>query len=482
MATTLSGAFSNTVEARLSGAVAWSLPALDPTWKLINSTWTGVSRDGVGQDWTVIHVLSESLHGAFKWVSMAGAAVDNTTLTMSMIPTAVQGYPGLEDVTLPGYLQKKVTLVEGLGNLFVPQQYLRADKLEASVGNLVLDLIKGAAMNTALADIAAWYSSASATNTLSAIGAVADTSFSTSTATLGIHGSIGLFASGQHLDVYDYLGTTKRNSVQLVVDGVRYLPDSSDAGYGEITLKTKDGSTFPITVSATDLLVLHDSIGYGPWGPDYWMASTGTIFNVNVATHQQFQSLVTTSTGDLDETALNKYLARLWKAYGPMDFPDTILTTMGVTQALLDSSYGLADRFVRQLGQRNQLSMGFEEPGETAYMFMGMPLKWIVSRYMHSDSNFASGSYTGGRLWAMKFRGQNITRYMPPPLPGTHSSAGFGAEVEFLNSGGPNGIFAPYKNTEGRSTQWYEAPFNRHCQYMPKSMVGWKAEGITEIL
>lgn len=477
MATLLQG-ISSTIEQRLSGGIRESLPRLDPVYKYVTDTWSGVaSTQDVGRSYQVIHTFNESLHGVFKWVTAGGSTVNNSTLTHSLIPTDVQEYPGLEDTTLPGYLQKTITLVSGMGNLFLPQQYARTDQLTAEVGNLVTDLLRGAAQLTALADIACFYS----TGVPSLIGVAGNTTSGTSVS-VQVLGAIGQFYNGQHVDLYSSGGTKRNTTYQIVVDGVRYTPASTDtAGYGVVTLKSKDGAS-SISVTATDLIVIQDSYNVGPHGPHYWLQSSGTIYGIALATYQQFQSVVQSSVGDLDETKLNRYFQRLWKAYGTMNFPDTVLTSMGVTLALLDSSYGLTDRFIRNLGDRQKLVMGFQSAGESAYMFNGIPIRWIESPYMPSDSQFA-GTANGGRLWALKFRDKNIKRYLPPPLPGAKKNAMFGREAEFpFGTGGPSGMFSPYHSSAGRKTNWMEAPFNRWCEYAPDYMPGLNLSGINEIL
>lgn len=476
MATLMQGA-SLTIEERLSGGIRESLPRLDPVYKYIADTWFGVaSTNDVGRSWQVNHTFNESLHGVFKWVTAGGSNVNNTTLTHSLIPTDVQEYPGLEDTTLPGYLRKTITLVAGMGNLFLPQTYARADQLSAEVGSLVTDLLRGAATLTALADIACFYS----VGVPSQIG-VAGNSTSGTSVNVVVLGAVNQFYNGQHVDIYTT--TTKINTnYQVVVDGVRYIPATTDTtGYGVVTLKSKDGAS-TVTVTAGDLIVIQDSFNVGPHGPFHWLINTGSAYGINVGTYQQFQSVVQTSVGDLDETKLARYFQRLWKAYGTMNFPDTVLTSMGVTIALLDSSYGLTDRFVRNLGERNQLVMGFQSAGESAYMFNGIPIRWIESPYMPSDSQFA-GTANGGRLWALKMRDKNIKRYLPPPLPGAKKNAMFGREAEFpFGTGGPSGMFSPYHSSAGRKTNWMEAPFNRWSEYAPDYMPGLNLSGINEIL
>ena len=488
---TMSTAIQSTVEERLSEGVRDSLPRLDPFWKMFHDTYIGVSRDQIGKNWKAIHTFSESLHGAFKWVDVAGSAVDSTILTHSHIPSAVREYPGIEDTTMPGYFTMTITLAEGLGNLFVPQQYLRADQLDPAIGDTVGDLIRGCAQLTALQDIAAFYHTQTASTTLAETGVIlgrvgdASPTNDATSITLGIKGAVNQFYNGQHVEIRSDTTpwATRHSTCQVVVDSVKYVPESTDEGYGEVTFKTKDGVTTFSGVVTDDMIIQQDSIGHGPHGPDHWLSIANTdCYGIDLTARKQFHSIVKASVGDLDETSLNQYFARAWKAYGTLNFPDAVLTSMGVTTALLDTSYGLANRFNRDLGERNVLKMGFDEPGPGAYMFNGIPIKWFVSPYMPSDSDM-SGTQNGGRLWAMKTRDNNIRRYLAPPLPGSKRHAQFGSEVEFVLGGrGPEGIFKAYHSTTGRSTEWREAPFNRHVEYAPAYLPGINLSGITEIL
>lgn len=484
MATTLSGGISATIEEKLSQGVRQSLPRLDPTWKLMSDTYMGVEADGqnVGRDWKVIHTFSESLSGAFKWVDIAGGPIGDTANTSlpahSIVPGTPRTYPGLDDATLPGYFRKTLTLNQGMGNLFVPQQYLRADKLTATVVQLTNDIIRGAAQKVAIADIAAFYS----TGEQSLLGTIGKVTLSGSRATCDVQGAVNQFYNGQIVDIWNAaLSAQRSSSVKVVVDGVRYVPDDGDVGYGEITLTTVDGSTFDTNTVATDVLLVQESKGFGPRGPFYWLQNTGTVFGVDLSTYQQFQSVVKGSVGSLDETKLNQYLSRLWKAYGATNFPDTILTSMGVYLALMDSSQGHASRFVRYLGERDDVKMGFDSPGETTHLFNGLKMKLIISPFMPSDSQMSASAQNGGRLWAFKARDKNIKRYLPPPIDSRRHGQ-FGSEVEFTHGGGgPDGIFSHY-HENSRKTEWAEAPFNRFVEYCPQYMPGLNLSGIEELL
>lgn len=479
MATLVEG-ISKTIQEVLSGGIQESLPRLDPVWKLFHETYAEVTSAGIGRDWTVIHTFSESLSGATKWTDPGGPTVDNTTLTHSIIPTDVEEYPGLEDVSLPGYLQKTITLSKMMGNMFVPREYLYSERLPASVGDVVMDIIRGTAQQVALSHIIPFYSTDATTKSLiGTVGAV--TNDNTVAVTCDIKGAVNQFYNGQHVSVYTTTVDQYPNT-QIVVDGVKYVPEDSDAGYGHVILKSKDGVT-SLDIDVGDLIVMNDSYGKGPASPSSWLVNTGTVFGIDFATHEQFHSVNVSSVGELTETLLSRYCARLWKAYGPMDFIDCVLTSMGVTLYLLDTSFGVsAPRFIRDLGDSNKLmNYGFQEPGRSAFIFNGIPIRWMVTPYMPSTSTMAAP--TGGILWGLKTRDKNLYRYKLPPLPGSQQSEQFGREVEFyFGRGGPAGLFTPWHSTSARLTNWQQAPFQAYSAICPKKFPGLNLTGLNEEL
>jgi hypothetical protein len=443
-------------------------------------TAEGVKTDGLGRDYYVIHMFSESLHGALKWVSPYGAAVNNTTLKNSLIQTELQEFPGWEDTTLTGYVQRKLQLVEALGNMFVPLDYVRIDALQANHGKLCADLLKGMAKLINLARIHSFYSG----GIKSQIGVIGGSSGSgTAAVTIFVKGgAVSNFQNGMHVDVYDTTGVTKRNlTTQVVVDGVLSIPLSTHSGgYGAVTLRTKDGSN--LTVTTGDLIVQWESINVGPSGPNYWLVNSGTIYNIAFADHQQFQSIVLTGLGAVTETKIYKMLARSWIAHGE-DMVDSLLTSIGVTLATIDTSYGLASRFNRQLGDRNLLSMGFKKPGTGAIQFGDRQVAWYMSRYMPSDSDFTASQPAGGIIWGLKTRDNNLKRYVAPGITGSAKDSKYGRNVDFpFAQGGPNGIFRAARGPTGRSVKLLEAPMSMMEEVAPDFLPGIKATGANELM
>ena len=195
---------------------------------------------------------------------------------------------------------------------------------------------------------------------------------------------------------------------------------------------------------------------------------------------QQFQSIVEDVSGVLTGPMLSRYWGRFFKAYGMQNCPDTMLTSMGVTNAHVENSDGMGRWDIS--GKPFVVSEGYDM-GNVPFVFNGKKVNWLISAYMPSNSDVTATTPQGGRLWGLKLRDQNIRRYLPPMLPQGKQQAAFGAEVEFLYPlGGPFGIFKPYHNTSGKSTNYQEAPFYRHLAFAPKFLPGIKLTSLNENL
>lgn len=495
----LINAISDTIEERLSGGVASSLPALDDLFKSLFTTSMGVSTDSLGRDFKAIHILREGVSGALKWTTATGTQPTGYSSNYSqhtVMSYQADAFPGLEDQAGPGHIRQTVSLARMMGNVLVPHEYIRAAKLQAAIADGLAEIIRGASENIALAEIQAWY----ALDNTGAIAVIQSDTPQNNEATgdrsvlvVG-SGSIRNFHSGMHVDVVN--GSTGAvRFTDVVVDAVRYVPDDTNdsGGYGEVTLQSVAASPEDLTaIAANDLIVRRDStydggaasVSYGPMGPEQWLVDIGATtdpFGIEVDVFEQFASVVKAVSGVLTEQVLNRYFGRYFQAYGMQNMPDTIITSMGVTNAHVENSDGLG-RFDRT-GKAFVIANGFDY-GAVPFTFNGMNMKWHVSAFMPSASDVTSSSPTGGRLWALKLRDQNIMRYVPPKLAGSKAgTAPMDSEVEFaFPLGGPNGIFKPYHNSSGNSTNWQEAPFYKHVAYAPRFMPGIKLTSLSENL
>lgn len=495
MATLIDG-LAEVLEVDFSDGVQDSLPDLDSLYRDISTDSMRVRRDGIGQSWQVIHTFREGISGAFKWQSVGGGTLMTGLSHVDYLGDNPTTFPGLDEQVTPGHFQKTISLAKGVGNLFLSTEFLHSTELTAAITDVVAEVIRGAAENCALAEIQCFYAMAAS----QPIAVVEDASgnFSSNRGTNDrlsmavANQSVRQCIPGTFVDIYDTAGTTQRNTGPVVIEAVRFVPDDSNdtGGYGRIELQSLSTGTAEDLSAAgvidTDILVRKDSIasgtGLGPLGPEQWLTATSTdIFGINVTVFQQMQSVLKDVGGVLTNQVLNRYYGRYFKAYGMNNCPESMVTSMGVTNAHVENSDGL--RRFESHGRPFVIAEGFEY-GAVPYVFNGMNMKWHVSAFMPSTSDVTAATHTGGRLWGLKLRDQNLMRYVPPRIPQSRTMEPFHSEVEFLYPlGGPNGAFKPYHSpTTARATNFQEAPFYRHIAIVPRHMPGIKLTGLTESL
>lgn len=472
-----------------------SLPKLDPFWNDVHTTWMGVTRSGIGRGWKVLHTFREGLSGAVRWVPAGGEDLHDNSALRLPVPGNPREFPSLDESVLPGYFQRVITLSELVANVFIPDEYLRADELTAAIASSVMEIIESHNKLANLAEIIPFMSSevasgvpipgyvATVTNNPTPSGSSCGTVIVTG-------GAIGLFHAGMSLDVWNSSYTTKRNLVELIVESTRYIPSSSDVGgYGQVVLKTKDGSAAP-DLAAGDRIVLRDSVqsssvAYGPASPEYWLANTGTVFGINLDVYTQMQSVVATGLNQaLDSTLMDRLFSRFVKAYGIENCPDTCITSQGVKLAFVHTSPAIGSvQVFRNVNDRYIPHEGFDFD-DMPYVFNGKPIRFRISQYFPSSTDFTSQSTSfGGRAWFMKTKDRNIVRYVPPRQPGTKTGLGLDSEAEFrFPYGGPNGVFWPVSSSAGRLTPWSQAPWTKRVAYAPKVLQGIKVTGLAEML
>jgi len=295
--------------------------------------------------------------------------------------------------------------------------------------------------------------------------------------------------SGMAVDIYNAAGTVKRNSgYMMFIDGMRPLAQTTDTGYGSINLRRADGGT-PPTLTATDIIVRADSLNLGPQGPEEWLVNTGTIFqNINVAEYEQFQSLVEANGGTaLSEEDFNKWNGRFQKAYGAENAIDTWITSCGVVNAAVDQGFnGLTSGFefrAERQGQFFKPNFGYDLEEKPVMSPSGKRQRLIKSDFMPSASQM-DGSTTGGRMWGLKTRDENLKRYLAPTISGSRTMDEMGAGMEFLYALGlgEGGVFKPYHSQNGNSTNYMEAPFYHYTATAPRFIPGVKITGLLEVL
>ena len=514
--TSLLSITQNTVVAVITKGIRELGPATDDFFTKVHTQWQGVTSEGIGQNYQVIHNFGEGVSGSFKWQAMDTEKLATNQPVHTHMPGNLEEFPGPDESVMPGTFQRKIVLSEGLGNMFIPNTILRADRLRAATATQIPRIVKGVAQNIVLAEMSSWYGMKSQRRGITTIGGNA----APSGASVVIYpkgGQVGQLNIGQHVDIYSssdsfatLANTTKINGgYQVVIDGIRRVPDTTvdSGGYGAVTLTVKGESTWAgsigalahgIAIGSDDVLVLAgswDASGntagqsFGPIGPESWLANSGDIFDeggvtgIDLAVYEQLQSVVRAFGGDpLDELWLHRLWGRYFKAYGLMDCPDTIVTSGGATTAYFENRTLSAPGFrvTRAQGSKLTLGEGFEV-GQTPFVFHGKAIDWIESANMPSLSDVTSTS-VGGRLWALKTKGQNLKRYIPPPIGGKRDPS-IGAEIEFeFPLGGPMGIMKPRQASSGNTTRWHEAPFSCAKALAPDHIPGILLTGLKEVL
>jgi len=498
-ASTIVNGLDKVIREELSFVERRTEPEVDGIFSRFYTTSEGVTREGIGRDFQVIHTFSTGLSGAFKNISAEGDNLidaDDTGQAQMMSPSAT--FPTVSQSSLPGFVQKKIKLVQGAGVFALPIHVMQADALDASTAKVVALTIQGTAKKVAQSDAISFYSvnsggeadttrgsqaimtlgdvSAMVTSTALADGPTANSSVTIDVSDSEVSGSrIADFMPGMLLDHFTSAGVQKNASgedpgaTQLIVGNVDYTNNKVDihavAGIGYEHDSTAD-------FEDDDYLTLAGSggasgEGHGPAGPNYWLKNTGTIYgSLNLATHSQFKSVVTAVNGVLDEATLNANWGKFYDAYGSMNMIDSIVTTAGVINQYIENIDGLF-RYERSEGGALKLKEGWTE---FDYTYQGMTYDLLISRYQRA-----------GRLWGLKLRNQNLKRYVPPSIPGAGTRKEFANEIQWYGPlVGLNNIFLPVSVSDAVA-MYIQAPFFCFREICPEQIPGILLTGLDEL-
>lgn len=507
---TITDAVQLTLEQKIVPTIFESLWELDPVYPMIRRSSMNVVRNrGVGHGWQVLKTWVTGVAGGAKFQSAQGGNVLSGPLGYNMYDTP-QSFQAVDEVTAPAFVQSNVTLIEHRGNFYLPHQILRADRLNASIGSVVAQNLKGVADLLAQQEAAIFYSSSSSTGELADLG---DTSANVSNKTspsadtsvmivdlsgTNASGRVHRFRPGMMVDLYDSTGTTKRNvGYYLVIDNVDPLDNKihirrADGGAFQTSTTLGGGVTYAGDGGDNDIIVIKDSVNQAPKGLESWIADGSTVtsfFGIDVRNYSQFRSYVPSAiSAALTENILNKHFAKFFESF-PGQRIDTMLTTMGVLIGFIDNIDTNAQGMVSS-GSTNTTFPGrymYDRNGQALTVEAG----WEAFRYRFASRSveiYTSTYCNSGTLYAGKIRNGGLTRYVPPPIPGAKVDARFGTEVEFIapigGTGGMHGIFKHAHGTTGATTDFVEAPFLRQWNVMPgQQSKNWmKLSSITEVL
>lgn len=500
--TTISDAIELTIEQRIVPTIFESLWAQDPVYPMIQKSSTNVVKNSViGRGWKVQKTWRTGVAGGAKFTSVAGGSVVSGPSNFNVYDTP-QTFQAVDETSAPAFIQSNVTLIEHRGNFYLPQQLLRADRLNSSIGSVVAQNLKGVAELLAQQEASLFYSASATTGELADIGdtsaqvtnktsPAADTAVMTFVldGTDSTSGRVHRFRSGMMVDLYDSTGATKRNTgFGLVVDNVDPLADSID-------LRRIDGGTFQTSTTLTggvtyagaggdnDIIVIKDSVNVTPKGLESWIADGTTVtsfFGIDVRNFGQYKSYLPSAiSAALTENILNKYFAKFFEAF-PGKKLDTAITTMGVLIGFIDNlDTGLPGNATPNAGR-----MRYDRNGQALEIEAGW--ESIKYRFASRSVDLYTSTYCAfGTLYAGHIKNGGITRYVPPAIPGSKQDSRFGAEVEFiapLGGAGMQGIFKHAHSSAGATTDFVEAPFVRQWNCMPTNPNWLKLRSITEVL
>jgi len=500
---TISEAIGLTLEQKIVPTIFESLWELDPIYPMIQRSSMNVVRNSnIGRGWKIQKTWVTGVAGGAKFTAAQGGNVVSGPSNFNVYDTP-QSFQGVDETSTPAFIQSNVTLIEHRGNFYLPHQLLRADRLNASIGSVVAQNLKGVGELLAQQEASLFYGASDSTGGLAGIG---DTSATVTNKTVpaadtsvmrflldgtnSTTGRVHRFRPGMMVDLYDSTGVTKRNvGFSLVVDNVDPLASTVeirriDGGTFQVTTTLNGGVTYAGAGGDNDIIVIKDSVNQTPKGLESWIVdgvSSTSFFGIDVRNFGQFKSYIPASIGSaLTENVLNKHFAKFFESFLGKKI-DTAITTMGVLigfidnldsgfQAAANASSGRV-RYDRN-GMAYEIDAGWES---FKYRFASRPVEIYTSTYA-----------AFGTLYAGKMRDGGIIRYVPPTIPGAKVDARFGTEVEFVaplgGTGGMQGIFKHAHSTTGSTTDFVEAPFVRQWNCMPSNPNWMKLVGITEVL
>ncbi len=470
MATTAIAALSQLIHEELSLSKKDLEPGVDGIFEKMYTSSAGVERD-VGRTWQKILTFVTGLAGSFKNVDIVGHGADaRATGQVHNWDASPRVYPGLTNQPFSGSVQKKITLVEGMGTMHIPIHHLQVDRLDAAMGQTLSRLIRGTAKRVAMDDARCYYTNDATVKPIWKGSTTIADSVPTNTNTTTVHsfggdavGRIGRLAPGDQVDARDVSDAND---------------DILSGGIGGIVTKVDYiGKTFSVIWSGTvtfgdlDYITQHGSLEtdvastFGPSGAETWLVNSGTVFNLSLTTHPQFKSLIVAAGGAvMEENFLNKYCGGFYDAYGGMYDLDSIITTTGVATAWLDSLDGLG-RFARN-GKALTVKGGWMSMG---YVYNGKEFEMLISRFQ-----------AGGQAYICKMGENNLRRCVPPPMSGTGGMNDFAGEIQFVAPlMGSATNFLPHYDSG--LTQFIHAPFSCFREWYPEQIPGIKVTGLAEI-
>lgn len=463
-------------------------PEVDGIFSRLYSTSMGVERRaGIGSSssgWQVNHTFVMGVAGGFVNVSPAGPSTlkVNTSgtgwQTRAWDSSTVRTFPTMAQMTTPGYVQKTITLCQGMGNFQLPFHYFQSDRLSESISEAVGHVIRGNAKLVNQTEANSFYTNAygaimtvvDESETTIADGPAADYSITITIDGTNTTGRIARFYPGMLLDHYSSDNVQKNaashiGATEVVVMDVDYVNKKVSIGSLDSSHKYCHDAGGTDIADGDYFVPREEAQNYGIYGPEYWLANSGTVFGIALANYPQLNSLVGAVNAPLEEVVLNKYVGGFFDAYGGLYDLDTLITTAGVLTNYMSNVDGLY-RYARN-GSRLTLREGW---ASMDYAYNGRDFDILVSRYQ-----------TSGQAYILKTGGGNLKKYIPPTVEATVSKDGYPNDIQFVGPWyGSNTIFVPERTSTGALTEFVNAPYLYFRAVCPESIPGIKLTGLSE--
>lgn len=481
-------------------------------WQNIKGSMRKVNMDHIGQNWQVVWPFRLGLGGAVDWAQIGGPDMATTpgSLTTTVgseaytanTPPGFQQYsgletwPGIDETTVPAFVQRILTLKKMKVDFHVPIQIIRAAQLGASIGDQMEFTVDSVAENVAHNQMLGFLGQSQTVSSVVyrgqigsfATGATPTLDASTPlTVNLDSGTAIQRFQSGLRVDIYKTGTTTRLNDAGPVfIDKPDPFKDAGSALQGEVTLYVTNSASY-VFENATYMIVLRNSGRHLtqnniPTSLDDLLVASGSIYGVPLASYPILKSYVPTGvSGALSEPKLLKWVARYQHARGKLHQFDTLVGSEGLFAGFFQDMLTLPTTSGTSYGS----AIRYDRNGTIMKVTGGVAEAVTFNLYGRTYNLVADSFVTAGTLYGVKLRDGNFQIVRPPRIPGTGSQGGFDGALEFLAPlFGGRGIFLPFNAVGGGSggafTNFLHAPAEMPYEIIPESIPGMKVSGLDE--
>jgi hypothetical protein len=412
----------------------------------------------LGQDWIARRLITTGLSGSMRVGRALRGPVDTTATSLAKqfdVSTA-STYPGHRESTHNAYHKIELRLSLATGNLHLPVDLARAEKLDAFRVEMIAEMIRGHAKKIAHRRVKSFFKQ-DGVSVVGICGTVGTgPAVGVGTLTFGLEDSAPeMYQPGEFYEIFNEAGTVRRHSdgTPLSGAGTKWcMCDSYDPLGKTVTFKlsTGDWDTAPI---AGDVIIDYNDPAYS--GTDItsaanapedaagffsWTKASGNIFdrsgvapfdlNVHTYLRSLVKDFVAEFGGKVPVTGqlLTRYCGALEEAYPDVKLTH-ILMRRGVYNAMVASSEGQiifdaqGQTFAPQLGFKSQGGEGDDGDFYLPFNSGGRLYRITTERYMPPET-----------VAILNLSPGNVTEVFPPELEYSRRDANYSSEIEFVGT------------------------------------------------